>query len=112
MTWTVYLSGEIHSDWRARIADGVERAGLPVVLTGPVTDHDASDACGVRILGEEPDAFWHDHKGAKINAIRTRSLIDRANVRRRVGRPRRRSITAAVLENPTLEIEGEAGDSF
>jgi YtoQ family protein len=78
--WEVYLAGEIHSDWRQTIARGVERAGLPVRLTSPVTDHDASDHGGVRILGDEADPFWVDHKGAKLNAIRTRTLIERADV--------------------------------
>ena len=68
-TWVVYLAGEIHSDWRDRIAAGVADAGLPVVLTHPVTDHAASDDCGVAILGAEDDKFWHDHKGAGVNAI-------------------------------------------
>ena len=79
-TWRVYLSGEIHSDWRERIAAGVADAGLPVVLTHPVTDHAASDDCGVAILGAEDDKFWHDHKGAGVNAIRTQTLINRADV--------------------------------
>lgn len=75
---SVYLAGEIHSDWRERVRAAC--AGLPIEFTGPVTDHDASDDCGVRILGSEPDPFWHDHKGAKINAIRTRTMLDRADV--------------------------------
>lgn len=78
--WTVYLSGEIHTDWRETIATGVEKAGLPVTLLGPVTDHGASDDCGVAILGAEGDDFWKDHKGAKINAIRTRSMIERSDM--------------------------------
>jgi YtoQ family protein len=32
------------------------------------------------ILGDEPSPFWKDHKGAKVNAIRTRSLIGRADI--------------------------------
>jgi len=79
-TWTIYLSGEIHSDWRQVIEDGIRAASLPARCTSPVTDHDASDACGVAILGDEPDAFWHDHKGGKVNAIRTRSLIAGADI--------------------------------
>lgn len=79
-TWTVYLSGEIHSDWRARIAAAVSDAELPVTLTGPVTDHESSDMCGVRILGDEDKKFWEDRKGAGLNAIRTRSLIQAADV--------------------------------
>lgn len=79
-TWTVYLSGEIHSDWRQKIAKGVEKAGLPVEITAPVTVHEDSDDCGAAILGEEENPFWRDHKGAGINAIRTRSLIGRADI--------------------------------
>ncbi len=79
-TWTVYLSGEIHTDWRDQIKAGVEQAGLPVSLLGPVTDHAMSDDCGVDILGPEDRAFWKDHKGAQINAIRTRTLIERADI--------------------------------
>jgi YtoQ family protein len=78
--WTVYLSGEIHTDWRARIEAAARDLDLPVTFTGPVTDHGASDDCGVTILGDESSSFWKDHKGAKVNAIRTRSLIDRADV--------------------------------
>ena len=79
MPWTVYLSGEIHSDWRSQIADGVKAAGLPITLCGPVTDHAASDDAG-DLLGAETDPFWKDHKSAKVNAIRTRRLIERADV--------------------------------
>ena len=79
-TWTVYLSGEIHSNWREEIADGIRARGLPVALSGPITDHASSDDCGVVILGDEANGFWKDHKGAKVNAIRTRTLIERADV--------------------------------
>ena len=78
--WRVYLSGEIHSDWRERIAQGIEQAGLPVRLDAPVTVHADSDDCGVAILGAEDLAFWHDRKGASMNAIRTRTLIGEADV--------------------------------
>ena len=76
--WTIYLSGEIHSDWRQRIENGADN--LPVTFTAPVTDHAASDDCGVDILGPEENSFWKDHKGAQINAIRTRTLIRSADV--------------------------------
>ena len=78
MSLTVYLSGEIHTDWRDQITEGAR--GLDAVFTGPVTDHEASDDCGVRILGEEPDKFWHDNKGANVNAIRTRNAIAAADI--------------------------------
>ena len=78
MTLKVYLSGEIHTDWREQIIEGAK--ALDVEFSAPVTDHAASDDCGVAILGAEPDKFWHDHKGAKLNAIRTRKGIADADV--------------------------------
>ncbi len=78
--WEVYLSGEIHTNWRDEIEQGTKNAGLPIVYTAPVTDHDASDDCGVIIMGAEEKKFWHDHKGAKLNAIRTRTLIEQADI--------------------------------
>jgi YtoQ family protein len=80
MKWTLYLAGEIHSDWRSEIENGVNREKLPVVLTAPVTDHEASDNVGTDILGKEPNSFWKDRKGAGINAIRTRSLIENSDI--------------------------------
>ena len=77
---TVYLSGEIHSDWRERIKAGVEAAGLPIQLVSPVLDHETSDKCGVDILGAEDDPFWADKKGSNVNALRTRVLFERANI--------------------------------
>jgi YtoQ family protein len=79
-TWKVYLSGEVHSDWRQRIAEGAREAGLPVELLAPVTDHEASDDVGASILGEEQDQFWRDHKGAGVNAVRTQTLLRSADV--------------------------------
>lgn len=78
--WTVYLAGEIHTDWREHLANLAQQAELPVEFSGPVTNHEASDDCGVAILGEEPDPFWKDHKGAKLNAIPTRTLILEADI--------------------------------
>ncbi len=78
--WTVYLSGEIHTGWREEIIEGAQASGLGVEFLSPVTDHDSSDDCGGAILGAEADSFWHDNKGAKVNAIRTRTLIDRSDV--------------------------------
>ncbi len=80
MIWNVYLSGEIHTDWREEIERGTQAAGLPVAFSAPVTNHEASDDCGVAILGAEPNKFWHDNKGANVNAIRTRTLIGKADI--------------------------------
>ena len=76
----VYLSGEIHTDWREQIIALTKKRGLNVEFSGPVTIHENSDDCGINILGPEPNSFWHDHKGAKINAIRTRNLIQKADL--------------------------------
>jgi YtoQ family protein len=78
MSLNVYLSGEIHTDWRDQITTAAEALG--VSFSGPVTDHEASDDCGVRILGAEPNKFWHDNKGANLNAIRTRNAIAAADI--------------------------------
>ena len=78
MTLKVYLSGEIHTDWREQIVQGASE--LDVSFDSPVTDHDASDDCGVAILGAEDNKYWHDHKGAMVNAIRTRKGIADADV--------------------------------
>ncbi len=78
--WVVYLSGEIHSDWRERIQSGAQAANLNVSFVAPVTDHAKSDDCGVEILGAEKNSFWHDQKGARMNAIRTRTLIESADI--------------------------------
>ena len=78
MALQIYLSGEIHTDWREQIIAGTN--GMDVAFSSPVTDHAASDDCGVAIMGEEPDKFWHDHKGAKLNAIRTRKSIADADI--------------------------------
>ena len=79
-TWRVYLSGEIHTDWREQIVAGAKSHSLPVQFFSPVTHHEASDDCGVAILGGEDSKFWHDHKGAQMNAIRTRTLIEKADI--------------------------------
>ena len=80
MTWNIYLSGEIHTDWREVIEAGAKAHGLPVSFSAPVTDHGASDDCGVTILGGEEKKFWHDRKGAGVNALRTRTLIEKADI--------------------------------
>jgi YtoQ family protein len=79
MNWTVYLSGEIHTDWRDRIREGATSRGLPVTFSSAVTDHAASDAAG-DVLGTESDAFWRDHKSSKVNGIRTRTLLDKCDI--------------------------------
>ena len=80
MEWMVYLSGEIHTNWRDTIISGSKRANLKIEFSGPVTDHSASDNCGSVIMGKEEKKFWHDHKSAKLNAIRTRTAIENSDI--------------------------------
>ena len=79
MSLQVYLSGEIHTDWRKQIKAGCEALKLPIVFTSAVTDHAASDAAG-DVLGEEVSHFWRDHKSAKVNAMRTKTMIEQCDI--------------------------------
>lgn len=79
MDWTVYLSGEIHTDWRDQIMQGAAALELPITFTSAVTDHEASDAAG-DMLGAEDKPFWRDHKSAKVNAIRTKNMIEQCDI--------------------------------
>ena len=71
----VYLSGEIHSDWRNEIINLCKNENLEISFSSPITNHEASDNCGIDILGPEENNFWKDNKGAKINSIKTRKAI-------------------------------------
>ncbi|MGB0845936.1 MAG: YtoQ family protein [Thiolinea sp.] len=79
MHWTVYLSGEIHTDWRDQIMQGATELGLPITFTSAVTDHEASDAAG-DVLGNEENNFWRDHKSSKVNAMRTQTLLGQCDI--------------------------------
>ena len=77
MRFNVYLSGEIHTDWRQRIIDGCSGSGF--TFSSAVTNHEASDAAG-DLLGDEDKSFWRDHKSAKVNAMRTKTLIEKCDI--------------------------------
>lgn len=79
MTWTIYLSGEIHSDWREQLIAGAGELNLPLSFTSAVTDHEASDAAG-DMLEPASDGYWRDHKSSGVNAIRTRTLISQCDI--------------------------------
>ncbi len=79
MMWNVYLSGEIHSDWREKIVEGCKLIDLSITFTSPITDHQSSDEAG-DLLGAEENNFWRDHKSAKVNAIRTQTFIESCDV--------------------------------
>ena len=78
--WKLYLSGEIHTNWRDEIRILCEEKALPVIINSPNTKHEDSDDCGVNILGAEADKFWHDHKGASINSIRNSTLLKSTDI--------------------------------
>ena len=78
-TWNVYLSGEIHTDWRQQIQDGANALNLPVEFVSAVTNHEASDAAG-DVLGAEDNNFWRDHKSSKVNSIRTKNMIENCDM--------------------------------
>ena len=80
MEITVYLSGEIHTEWRNEIINKSNELNLPIEFLSPNTNHELSDDVGVEILGKEDKKFWHDHKSAKINSIRTKNAIDRSDI--------------------------------
>lgn len=79
MEWLVYLSGEIHTDWREQIQAGAKENNLSVSFISAVTDHEASDAAG-DMLGEESSKFWRDHKSSKVNSIRTKTHIEHCDI--------------------------------
>ena len=79
MSFTVYLSGEIHTSWREEIKQGAKDNGLDIVFTSAVTNHEASDSAGDH-LGEEEKQFWRDNKSSKVNAIRTKTQIEKSDL--------------------------------
>ena len=79
MNYTIYLSGEIHSSWRGEIIDACKKLNLPITFLSAIDDHDASDNAG-DVLGIEEKQFWKDHKSAKINVLRTRTMIEKADI--------------------------------
>ena len=79
MEWNIYLSGEIHTNWRQQIIHGCKALQLPVTFSSAVTDHEASDAAG-DMLGHEEKGFWRDHKSAKVNAIRTKTHLANCDI--------------------------------
>jgi YtoQ family protein len=79
MELSVFLSGEIHSNWRDQIIQACEAADLPITFSSAVTHHETSDAAG-DVLGSEDKAFWRDHKSAKVNSMRIKTLIDNSDI--------------------------------
>jgi len=77
---TIYAAGEIHSDWRETLRDLLTEAGVDAEIVGPQEVHARSDDVGEDILGEQPDARYRDLMGARVNTLRTRVLMQRADL--------------------------------
>ncbi|MGE7923975.1 YtoQ family protein [Viridibacillus arvi] len=80
MELTVYLAGEIHSNWRQELKEKAEVLGIPLNFVGPMENHDRSDFIGEEILGEQPNAIYRDEAASKINNLRTQILIRKSDV--------------------------------
>ena len=80
MTFTVYLAGQIHDDWRKDIIDLVEEKGLDFEFVYPQTEHDLSDAIGENILGEQPGKYYRDDAASDLNNFRTSVLMEKADI--------------------------------
>lgn len=80
MELTVYLAGEIHTNWRNEIEELVKNKNLPLTFVSPQTNHDLSDDIGANILGEQPNKFFHDDAASSINNLRTEIMMKKSDV--------------------------------
>lgn len=80
MKLTVYLAGEIHTNWREELKQKAEEKNLPLTFVTPQTNHDRSDDIGEIILGEQPGKVYKDDAASDINNFRTQVLLQKADV--------------------------------
>ncbi|MBU8695425.1 YtoQ family protein [Bacillus pumilus] len=80
MQLTVYLAGEIHSQWRDEIKEKSQSLKLPVTFVGPMENHDRSDHIGEDILGEQPNAIFKDDAASDLNNFRTEILLNKSDI--------------------------------
>lgn len=76
----IYAAGEIHSNWRDQLREHLEALGVEAHIVGPQEVHDRSDSVGEDILGEQPGPMYRDLQGARVNTLRTRVLMQRADM--------------------------------
>jgi YtoQ family protein len=76
----IYAAGEIHSEWRDELRRHLEKLEVEVEIVGPQEVHDRSDSVGEDILGEQPGPRYRDLQGARVNTLRTRVLMQRADL--------------------------------
>jgi len=77
---TIYAAGEIHSDWRNDLRKALSDRGVEAEVVGPQEVHDRSDSVGEDILGDQPGPRDRDLMGARMNTLRTRILLRRADL--------------------------------
>jgi YtoQ family protein len=77
---TIYLAGEIHSEWRDTFRKALAERGVEAHFLGPQEDHDLSDKIGAQILGRPPSARYVDLEGARVNTLRTRVHMRHADL--------------------------------
>ncbi|WP_102026738.1 YtoQ family protein [Salirhabdus sp. Marseille-P4669] len=80
MNLTIYLAGEIHTDWREQIKVKAKEKGLPLTFVGPQENHERSDNIGEFISGEQPNKLYKDHTASNINNLRTQVLMQKADL--------------------------------
>jgi len=76
--YTVYLAGEIHSNWREEIIKGCDNCEITFLI--PEHDHASSDDIGKSVVGEQDSSFYNDHVSAKINSMRNHTYIKQADI--------------------------------
>lgn len=76
--YTVYLAGEIHSNWREEIIVGCK--DFDITFLAPERDHASSDDIGKNVIGEQESNFYNDHVSAKINSMRNHTYIKQADI--------------------------------
>jgi YtoQ family protein len=80
MDLTVYLAGEIHTNWRDEISSKAEEKKLSLTFVGPQTNHERSDNVGEDILGKQPGNVYKDDAASDINNFRTQVLMQKADI--------------------------------
>ena len=80
MELTVYLAGEIHTDWREKVKAAAKEKGLPLHFVGPQENHDRSDNIGESILGAQPNNVFKDDAASDINNLRTQVLMQKSDL--------------------------------
>jgi YtoQ family protein len=76
----IYAAGEIHSEWRDELRSHLEKLEVDAEIVGPQEVHDRSDSVGEDILGEQAEPRYRDLEGARVNTLRTRVLMQRADL--------------------------------